>query len=75
MKVKSWRVDNAGDQVNTEAKRYSLKIGSGLFSDDNAYSMLKNRKAVIVTDSNVAPLYGEGLWQGLKTWALMPVFM
>ena len=53
-------------QVNTEAKRYSLKIGSGLFSDDNAYSMLKNRKAVIVTDSNVAPLYGEGLLARLE---------
>jgi len=52
--------------VNTAAKSYPLKIKNGLFNEDNAYSVLKGRKAVIVTDSNIAPLYGEGLLAKLR---------
>lgn len=53
-------------QVNTATKKYSLKIKNGLFNEDSAYSMLDGKKAVIVSDSNVAPLYGESLLARLR---------
>jgi len=52
--------------VNTAAKKYPLRIMKGLVNDDNAYSMIKGRKAVIVTDNNIAPLYGDKLLAKLR---------
>lgn len=53
-------------QVNTKAKKYCIKIKNRLFNEDDFFSVLKNRKAVIVADTNVAPLYGVNLLQRLK---------
>lgn len=52
--------------VNTETRKYSIKIKNGLLNDDSTFSMLKGRKAVIITDSNVALLYGGSLLNRLR---------
>ena len=66
MKVKNWRADYAGDSGKYFSKKVPLKIRNGLFNKDDAYLVLKNRKAVIVSDSNVAPLYGKDLLEKLR---------
>jgi len=53
-------------QVNTAAKKYSIIIANGLIDNDSSYGLLKDRKAVIVTDSNVFPLYGRNLLARLR---------
>ena len=47
--------------VNASTKKYPLMIGNGLLHEDSSYRLLNGRKTVIVTDSNVFPLYGERL--------------
>ncbi|AGC68283.1 3-dehydroquinate synthase AroB [Thermoclostridium stercorarium subsp. stercorarium DSM 8532] len=57
-------------QVNTQTKKYSLKIGNGVFDEESSYIALKDRKSVIVADSNVAPLYGEKLMEKLRSMGI-----
>jgi len=47
-------------EVGLEARRYSIRIGSGML-EDSAYwcDALRGRHVLIVSDDNVAPLYAE----------------
>lgn len=47
--------------VTTPLKKYPIKIESEIFNENNIFKDLKNRKVIIVTDGNIAPLYGEVL--------------
>lgn len=55
-------------QVTTATKKYSLKIKNGLFNENILYDELKDRKAIVVTDSNIEPLYGGDLLARLRSF-------
>jgi len=54
-------------QINA-SRRYTVKIGAGLLTHTGelASGLIKGRNAVIVSDSNVFPLYGETVRQSLE---------
>lgn len=47
---------------------YDVRIGAGILKETGAWTaeLVKGRKAVIVSDSNVFPLYGETVEESLK---------
>ena len=52
--------------VELGARSYPIRIGSGLLRDPVSYQLLRGRRAMLVTDQNVAEHHLESVLQALK---------
>jgi 3-dehydroquinate synthase len=63
-----------GIEVGLGARRYSIRTGPGLLGDADTWrGAIRGSHALIVSDSNVAPLYAQRLRDGLARSAGAPV--
>ena len=60
--------------INLDEKSYDIFIERGIFADVGKYvsKVYKNKKIVVVTDTNVDKLYGDKLLQNLKDSGYTP---
>lgn len=62
-------------QLDTGKKNYSIKIEAGILEacGYEAAKLCKGRRAFVITDSNVAPLYGKQVLDSLRASGFQPV--
>ena len=61
-------------RVNIPQREYEIYIGGGLLgrAAELIGGLVAGKKAAVITDGNVAPLYGEALLRGLSLAGARP---